>query len=209
VVWGYTGGVKAPPGAYTARLTVNGTRYEQSFTVLPDPRLDVPQADYQEQFRVAMAVRDSLQAVHDAIGTIRAVAEQVEGALARARDAGVEDQVAPLADTIGTSLSEVETQLLQTRSESGQDPIRFAGMLDNQLAELYGAVTGTDGYISGGPEGRPTAGAMDRLQDLNRQWEELRVRLQFILENDVARFNELMESLGLPAVRVEGGRIIT
>jgi len=50
---------------------------------------------------------------------------------------------------------------------------------------------------------------MERLRDLNVQWDGLRSRLQFILQNDVARFNELMRSLGLPAVRVEGGRIIT
>ncbi|HSG48008.1 MAG TPA: hypothetical protein VLA43_09370 [Longimicrobiales bacterium] len=209
VVWGYTGGVKAPPGEYTARLTVNGNTYQQPFRVLADPRLDVAQADYEEQFRVAMAVRDSLQAVHDAIATIRAVAEQVEAAKARAAAAGMGDRVAPLADSIGANLEGVETRLLQTRSESGQDPIRFPGQLDNQLAELYGFVTGTDGYISGGPEGRPTAGAMERLRDLNLQWEGLRTRLQFILENDVDRFNELMRDLGLPAVRVEGGRIVT
>jgi hypothetical protein len=209
VVWGYTGGVKAPPGDYTARLTVNGTSYEERFRVLPDPRLDVAQADYEEQFRVAMAVRDSLQAVHDAIQTIRTAAEQVGAAAARADAAGVGEQVAPLADSIGANLEGVETSLLQTRNESGQDPIRFPGKLDNQLAELYGYVTGTDGYIGGGPEGRPSQGAAERLRDLNVEWEGLRTRLQFILENDVARFNELMRSLGLPAVQVEGGRIIT
>ena len=30
-----------------------------------------------------------------------------------------------------------------------------------------------------------------------------------ILQNDVARFNRLMEELGLPAVRIEGGRLIS
>ncbi len=209
VVWGYTGGVKAAPGTYVARLSVNGSSWEQEFRVLADPRLDVAQADYEEQFRVAMAVRDSLQAVHDAIRTVRAVSAEVEASVNRADAAGVGEQVTPLADTITANLGEVEGRLIQTRSESGQDPIRFPGMLDNQLAELYGAVTGTDGYISGGPEGRPTQGAMRRFLDLNQEWEELRVRLQFILENDVQRFNELMESLGLPAVRVEGGRVIT
>ncbi|HSM03540.1 MAG TPA: hypothetical protein VK858_02915 [Longimicrobiales bacterium] len=209
VLWGYTGGVKAPPGTYTARLTVNGAAYEQSFRVLADPRLDVAQADYEEQFRVAVAVRDSLQAVHDAIRTIREVSDQVEAAAARADAAGVGDQVRPLADSISTGLEGVETRLNQTRAESGQDPIRFAGMLDNQLAELYGSLTGSDGYISGGPEGRPTAGAVERLQVLNREWADLRGRLLVILQNDVERFNRLMEELGLPAVRVEGGRLIT
>ena len=209
VLWGYTGGVKAPPGTYTARLTLNGTSYEQSFRLLPDPRLDVSQADYEEQFRVAMAVRDTIQAVHDAIRTVREVTAQIESATEGATAAGMGDRVQPLADSIARGLEGVEVQLNQTRAESGQDPIRFAGMLDNQLAELYGAVTGSDGYISGGPEGRPTEGSMERLQTLNVEWAARRSELLVILQNDVARFNRLMEELGLPAVRIEGGRLIS
>ena len=37
VVWGYTGGVKAPPGTYTARLAAGGETAERSFRLLPDP----------------------------------------------------------------------------------------------------------------------------------------------------------------------------
>jgi hypothetical protein len=209
VLWGYTGGVKAPPGRYTARLTLGGSSYEQSFEVIADPRLDVTQADYEEQFRVAMAVRDTMEAVHEAIRTVREVTAQIEGATERATAAGVGDRVQPLADTITGGLESVENRLNQTRAESGQDPIRFAGMLDNQLAELYGALTGSDGYISGGPEGRPTEGSMERLQSLNVEWAARRTELLSILQNDVARFNQLMEELGLPAVRIEGGRLIT
>jgi hypothetical protein len=95
------------------------------------------------------------------------------------------------------------------KSESGQDPIRFPGMLDNQYAELYGNVTGTDGYIAGGPEGAPTAGAMRRMEDLNADWAELRQRLQVIFDTEVAEFNALIERLGIPAVAVEGRRPIT
>jgi hypothetical protein len=209
VLWGYTGGVKAPPGTYTARLTVDGSSFEQTFELLPDPRLDVSQADYEEQFRVAMAVRDTMEAVHDAIRTVREVTAQIESATQRAEAAGVGDRVQPLADTIAQGLEGVERQLNQTRAESGQDPIRFAGMLDNQLAELYGSVTGSDGYISGGPEGRPTEGSMERFQSLNVEWAARRTELLSILQNDVARFNQLMDELGLPAVRIEGGRLIT
>ena len=39
VVWGYTGGVVAPPGTYRVRMTVGEQVQEQSFQLLPDPRI--------------------------------------------------------------------------------------------------------------------------------------------------------------------------
>lgn len=210
VVWGYTGGVKAPPGTYQIQLVAGAETHVRDFQVLPDPRLpEVTQADYDEQFRVAAEVRDSLEAVHDGIRRIRSAKGQIEETRERAEQLGHGDEVGAVADSLAAELTSVEERLIQVKSESGQDPIRFPGQLDNQYAELYGNVTGTDGYIAGGPEGRPTAGAMARLQHLNTQWEELRIRLQAIFDTDVARFNQLIERLGIPAVAVAGERPVT
>ncbi len=202
VVWGYQGGVKAPPGTYTARLTVDGGQpQEASFRVLPDPRLpDVTADDYQEQFRVAIQVRDSITAVTKAIETLSAVREQVAAVLEKAEAAGQDEMLRPLGDTLTTKATEVHEELQQTNNQSGQDPIRFPPRLDNQWIELYNNVTGVDGYIAGGPEGRPLPGAMERLRDLNADWEVIRERYQLILQNELRRFNEAVERLGLPAV---------
>ena len=71
-------------------------------------------------------------------------------------------------------------------------------------------MTGPDGYISGGPEGRPNQAAYSRLGDLNQDWNAVRVQVQDILQNELRRFNELVERLGLPAVVLpERGRIIS
>jgi hypothetical protein len=74
-------------------------------------------------------------------------------------------------------------------------------MLDNQYSELYGFVTGTDNYISGGPEGRPGRGAYDRARDLDAQWAPLAARLREILARDVDAFNA-------EAKRLDVGRIV-
>jgi hypothetical protein len=120
----------------------------------------------------------------------------------------MEERVAQPAEELGAALTGVEELLMQVRSESGQDPIRFPGQLDNQLVELYGFVTGPDGYIAGGPEGRPTAAAYERFDELNQEWSTLRERLRVLIEDDVTRFNELMRELGLPAIVLEARRPI-
>jgi len=134
---------------------------------------------------------------------------QAEAAVSRADEAGMKDRVEPAADELQGSIAEVEVELNQVRSESGQDPIRHAGKLDNQYVELYGFVTGEDGYISGGPEGSPTPSALRRFEDLNGEWSVIYRQVRQVLEVEVAEFNRLIESLGLPAIVIDGPRPIT
>ncbi|GIS81241.1 MAG: hypothetical protein CM1200mP14_28070 [Gammaproteobacteria bacterium] len=54
VVWGYTGGVVAPPGTYRVRMTIGEQVQEQSFQLLPDPR--IPMSPYQ-------AIRSSFESL--------------------------------------------------------------------------------------------------------------------------------------------------
>lgn len=200
-IWGYTGGVKAPPGTYTVRLAAGGQTQTRSFRLLADPRLpDVTAADYEAQFRASIAVRDSLNVVNAALETIRAVREQATRAVEQAGRINRASEVTPAADALGASLGGVELQLNQVKSESGQDPIRHPGQLDNQLIELYTNLTGDDSYIYGGPEGRPTRGALQRTNDLMQAWAPLSARVRTIIEREVPAFNELLKRLGLGAI---------
>lgn len=200
-IWGYTGGVKAPPGTYQVRLTAGAVTQTRSFRLLADPRIpEVTQADYEEQFRVASALRDSMNVVNQSLELIRSVATQAKQAVELAGRVGRTSDVTPAANELTAKLSGVEGALNQTKSESGQDPIRHAGKLDNQLVELYANITGDDSYIYGGPEGRPTRGASDRLGDVLREWAPLSAQLRAIIERDVPAFNELLRRLGLGAI---------
>lgn len=215
VPWGYSGGVAAPPGEYVVRLTesdqAGGAMSERAFALLPDPRIaDVTAAGYEEQFRVAIEARDSINAITQAIEDLAAVREQVDNVMERARSAQVEGELQALADTLRDKSTGVTEELMQTKNQSSQDPIRFAPRLDNQWLELYGRVTGTDGYISGGADGPPQQGTLERMNDLLQEWDGARSRYLNLLENELARFNEAVERLGLPAVVLpQRGRIVS
>ena len=203
VVWGYQGGVKAPPGTYQVQLTVAGQTYTQPLRVLADPRITtVAQADYDEQLRFASMVRDTLNAVYAALTSLRDVRTQVTDVLAKAKQMGRSADLATLGDTLNAHLGVVEDDLVQKRSQSGQDPIRFAGKLDNQLAELYGNLTGVNGYIAGGIDGRPTRAALERTQELSTQWRSVNQRLLRILETEVAAFNAAVVRAGIQPITV-------
>ena len=159
---------------------------------------------------MAILARDSINSISRAIDDLAAIREQVEEVMERARAADQHDALQPLADTLTGKSTGVTEDLMQTRNRSNQDPIRFPPRLDNQWLELYGRVTGSDGYISGGPEGAPHAGTMQRLEDLLQEWDTVRVRYLDLLENELRRFNEAVERLGLPAVVLpRRGRIVS
>jgi len=188
VVWGYTGGPKVPPGTYTARLAVaNEDTLTQSLEVRMDPRIEnVTRADLQAQYNLATSVRDTTDAIYDAIRTLRSVREQVTTVAQHASEAGHDDLMAR-ADSIGERLTSIEQDLMQTENESPQDPLNFPPQLDNQYAYLYG-------YVAG-PDGPPTEQARTRFRDLNEQWAEMRGRLQQVLNTALPQFNEQLRQV--------------
>jgi photosystem II stability/assembly factor-like uncharacterized protein len=203
VVWGYTDGVKAPPGDYTVELRAGAVTERRTLRVLPDPRLpNVTAAQYAEQFRTAMAVRDSMESLNRVLRDLRDVRAQQVRIRTAADAVGAATEVWPLSDTLKLKLDRLEQRLTQPASKSGQDPIRHAGMLDNQWVELYGNLTGADGYISGGADGAPTAGALERYRELSVAWERLRQEWLTIVNRDVAAVNAAMAGLRLPAIQL-------
>lgn len=200
LLWGYSGGVKAPPGVFTVRLAAAGQTQERTVTVRPDPRLKATQADYVAQFNASSALRDTMTAVNKALADVRAVREQARLALTQAERAGAKAAAQSVVDTLVTKADGIETTLADPRHKVGYDILRFGGQLDNQLNELYGNLTGTGGYISGGPEGRPSNGALQRAGDLTREWVAASARVRTLLEVDVPAFNAAMQRLGIAPI---------
>jgi photosystem II stability/assembly factor-like uncharacterized protein len=203
VISGYEGGVKAPPGTYRVSLMAAGESLAGSLEVVADPREPrVTQEEYEEQYRLGAAIRDTVTRVYDGLRQIRSAREQVASIGERVVKEGYAAELGEHADTLGTRLEAVEDALRQTKNESNQDALRYSPKLDTQYLNLYAYVTGEDNYSFGGPDGRPSAGAYERFDDLNAEWAILRQRLRTVLETDVPAFNEALLRNGVQAVIV-------
>jgi hypothetical protein len=201
IIWGYTGGVKAPPGMYDVRLLVDGESVAtQQVEVKEDPRIesDFTDEDYQEQLALGLKLRDAITEVHEKIAEIQSVKKQIKWLSEQAAD---DEEVQELATSLLEDLTAEEEKLMQTKNESGQDPIRFAPKLDNQMVEAYNYVTGQDGYISGGREGRPNEAAYTRTDDLEEEWAEVKKEVEATLEESVNKFNEMVKIKNLIGVK--------
>lgn len=80
-------GPLAAPGAYDVRLTVNGQTLHQPLTVAADPRVHVPQGDFDQQagfeLQVSGAMRASFDARRDTLALRAAIADRLKDLQAR------------------------------------------------------------------------------------------------------------------------------
>jgi iron-sulfur cluster repair protein YtfE (RIC family) len=181
--------ISAVPGSYQARLKVGDWTQTKSFHVLKDPILETTQADFEEQFRLLVEIREKINETHGALGKIRDLRQQVQDFVKRIAkaDQGEEDLIGE-AETVVNNLTAIEVELNQTKSESRQDPINFPPKLDNQLVYLYGLVNGSDH--------KPTNGAVQRFNDLKAELASHLGRLEEVINTDVTAFNARIREKG-------------
>lgn len=191
-VWGFTGGQLAVPGTYKVKVFRGEWQDTREFQVLKDPRIDTTQEEFEAQFNLASDIKSSLAEIYDTIREIRSVLEQVKQITGNAEKAGIEIGKEALRTEIQEQLKAIEEDLIQTRNESGQDPLNFPPKLDNQFAYLYG-------YVAGGNDA-PTEGAVKRLEDLRKEWGRIGEEYRMILENQVNDFSRAVEEAGLPRI---------
>jgi hypothetical protein len=90
-----------------ARMTWDGGSTERTFQVLPDPNdPDLTQDDYDEQFRVTMAVQDTTEVVRAALGRLRDPRRQSGEIVQRARTSRREvGRLSEMADSLAARLA--------------------------------------------------------------------------------------------------------
>ncbi|UCF39014.1 MAG: glycosyl hydrolase, partial [Acidobacteriota bacterium] len=185
-------GTPAPPGRYRVKMSVGDWSQTQSFEIVRDPRWSVSDDDLRAQFDLASDVGASLTQAHDAIRRIRSIRSQTAEIADRAVESGYDHSIQSSAEDLAKELTRIEDELIQTKSESGQDPINYPPRLDNQFAYLHSIVVRQDA--------RPTAGAYQRLADLKEELGAHLKDLEGVLENELKRFNQLLEQEGVPRI---------
>jgi photosystem II stability/assembly factor-like uncharacterized protein len=171
-------GPLAPPGRYQVRVTANGQSQTRPLEVRMNPNLkDVTQADLEEQFKLAVQVRDKTSAAHQAVIRIRDLKAQVADRLK-----GNEDRIlAARADTLVAGLSAVEEELYQVKNRSPRDTLNYPVKLDNRLAVL--------GRIVDSADARPTDQTYEVFQRLSDDLDALLRRLEGVLQKDLPALN--------------------
>jgi hypothetical protein len=99
-----------------------------------------------------------------------------------------------LGTALKRKLKEVEDILIQSKSQSGQDPLNYPILLDNKIAALAGVVSSADA--------RPTDQSYALFEELSAKADKQIEKLEAILAADLPKLNEKVKEAGIPAVLI-------
>ena len=189
-------GPLVPPGTYRVRLTVNGSPVgTETFKVLPDPRVKATLAQWQEQSRLALQIRDRFSETNDAVKEIRRVKAELadrEPKLPGAQQGAFKALSGPFISAI----SEVEDSLYQTKNRSGQDPLNYPIRLNNRIGALLGVVQSSDG--------RPTEQSYGVFRVLSTELSTQLTKLRQLMATDLPKLNAMLRAAGLKEIESKG-----
>lgn len=167
-------GPLASPGTYTVRLNVDGKAYTQPLVLNPDPRVSMSAAEYDEQLRFSLQIRDDLQRLSGIVETLRRVRTQIQARRELVKDDPASAEWVKAADAALVKLDTLENRLHNPKAEVTYDILAFKGgaQLYSRLGPLYSFVTDGDGV--------PTQGAREvyaaqkaELDALDKEWTAL------------------------------------
>lgn len=191
----YTGGIKAPTGTHTVRLEAGDVSMEESLILVKDPRWRESDADLRAQYELGMQIKALFNDCHQAIGALRSVRTQLETLKKNRQGKDYGAAIAERAEKIITRINALEKELIQTQSESGQDPINYPSQIDDQIAYLYSVVNFQDA--------RPNSGAYQRYRDLKELLQPKLDRMESLFSKEVAAFNDFLREKALSVIFVE------
>ena len=183
----------AVPGQYQVRLTVGGRARPRPSELKLDPRVQVSQADLEQQFDLLMQIREQLNRVYDAVNQIQDVRSQMSGLKRGCRKMPAKDDCYA-ADDLEKKLVAVRDQLVNLTISANEDSLAYPPQLDAKLAYLA--------MDAGTADSAPTEAEQRQFEKLKRQSGELLGRWDDLQRRDLAAFQKLTAEGSLSTVVV-------
>jgi photosystem II stability/assembly factor-like uncharacterized protein len=192
-------GPMAVPGRYTLRLKAGDQVQTTALTVRPDPRVQVPASDLEQQLKLALDVRDKISRVTQMVTQVRSLKSQLAGRKEVWKGNPSAQGLVKEAQVLSDRLDALENRLHNPKAEITYDLLAQKGgaKLYSQLNALLGALSTADGA--------PTQGMREVYAEYGRELEQLEAELNGLVGSDLMRFNRQAKELDLLNVLVPEG----
>ena len=192
---GTLSGPRVPPGTYTVRLIVGRDTSSRQFAVIADPRATSSTADLVAQFDAAQRVRGRLNELVDRVERLEDLQVQLDARVEQTKEQAYAKQVSDAANSARGKLETVRDQLYEIGCHVDQctldQPVRLYNWfitLNSQLQQGAYAPTQQHGEI---------------FADLSTKLDVQLRTLEQIEADDIAKFNAMLQGLGIPSVFVK------
>lgn len=180
-------GAKIPPGEYTVSLTIGEWQQEKPLSIKIDPNWQhVTTEQLTEQYKMGLEIAKIIEDSHKAIENLREIRTQANDIATRATDVGYSDELKKSATTLDKALTEVEDMIIQNKIKTSQDAINYPRKFSNHIGRVYTVLC----YAEAGP----TAGIIERYEDVLKEYAEIKTRLNAVMDTEFVAFKELVKS---------------
>lgn len=187
-------GPMAIPGDYTVRLIVAGDTLTRPFTVVPDPRVTLSNAEYVAQFRLRAQVVDRISSITDAVARIEDLKSQLAVRARQTDSQPYADSVKQASTPLSTQLEAVRADVYEVYTKADQATLHFPVKLYQQFITLNAQV--------GQGTHPPTQQHGEIYTELSGKLDAQLARLRTLEDVDLRAFNALLDRLGIPGVFV-------
>jgi hypothetical protein len=164
------------PGDYTVRLTVDGKTLTQPLTIKMDPRVNIPPAELEKQYRLSMPCYEGAAAARTASTQARSL---------RAQAASLRAKAGELVD----ALAALESKLGDLDPATGGPSLGRTGA---ELGRLLGILQGADAV--------PTVQTVTAVEQARADLEKLLRRWTEVRDKDLPAMNARLKAAGLAAL---------
>ena len=181
-------GHKVVPGNYQAHLKIGDVEKTVSFTILADPRLNYPAADYAAQEQTLGDIEKSIKDIHNNVNQIRQTRKQMNDLMDILKDKPDMKSVNEQGKKIVEQINAWENELVQPKSQSNDDVINFENKLNADYFFIKGELDVNTPYV--------TEAQKQRLSELNAVWQKRQVE-QGAIQKSVEEFNNSCRQMNL------------
>jgi photosystem II stability/assembly factor-like uncharacterized protein len=192
-------GPMAIPGKYTIKLTAAGKTLTTSLTVRPDPRVQLPAGEYDEQLELALETRDKISRVTKDVEQIRSLKQQLTSKSDLLKEEANAKELVKLGRDLVKRLDELEGRLHNPKAKIMYDLLGQKGgpQIYSQFNSVFFGLTGSDG--------QPTQGQLELYTAQSRLLEGVEADLKTLIDGDLKKLNDMAKKLDLPAIHVPKG----
>jgi hypothetical protein len=154
---------------------------------------DVTDQDLQEEFDLAIKVRDKASQANEAVLLVRGIKAQIVDRKSKLDPKAT--QVVKALDDFEAALSAIESEIYQVKLQSSQDPLNFPIKLNNKIAALQGVIESADV--------RPTEQAYSVFRTLTNRLDEQLGKLDVTTNVRMPPVNYLLQRQKLDPIKAE------
>ena len=186
---------------YQAKLTLhpfNNSSAKQSnsttLTVLPNPFIKASQENWDLQQSTLATISSNIKEVHTSVNNLRKIKKQLQyyaETLATLTEAkSIKDE----ANSIIGKIDAWESNIVESRTQNGQDVINWPSKLNVEFFYLKGLIDISDPVM--------TNGVKVKLADLQNTWANEKLKLDAIYDA-VKNFNNQFKNANIPALQLK------